>query len=282
MITVVVPTICSPSRARRSVTAGSATIACSLSIVGTGSCGLSCGSRRASASYTSGVASVTASMLTIVGGYKRRGRKGRRRIFGAQANLSSRFSAAALEESEHCGGGGRACDHDEEGGAQHHHPDRPDQRRPPHIHHQVMNGGEGLRRDQRGEERDPDERNGALHACVLQHARRQRESGQFQRVARGARDQHAGPHHRPDLTMPKIATRTATMSSGTPAGRNGRQTSATTPAPSAMASGPRAPRRGRRAGSKAAGGAAPKPSTLGSGSACVASAPTRVPRFHSV
>src|SRR6266849_809802 len=190
-----------------------------------------------------------------------------------------------LERQPEQGGirGGR-CDDDEERSPQQHGHARDRKRGHAHVQHQPVAGREREDRDQRGEQRDWQKWDGALDTRILQPRLRQRDAGQLQPVAGCARDQQSSPEHQcaPPRNTPRKATSVATINSRMPAGTNGSTTSATTPAPNAMAIGSRARRRGASSARNAAGGAASRPRALGSGMAWVASAPASVPRFHSV
>ena len=111
---------------------------------------------------------------------------------------------------------------------------------------------------ERGQQRDRQQLRDALDARVLEHARRNRQARELQRVAAERPEEHCGPHQRASRQPTTTAT-SAAHSTGMPTGTNGVSTSATAMAPIATIHVARDFIRGASSATNAADAAASRP-----------------------
>src|SRR5207249_2910195 len=83
----------------------------------------------------------------------------------AAGSRGSPAGAASSQEAQKGRGRGGQYDHDQKRRAKNHRDDRDRQRGRAHVEHEVLTGGEGLRRDKGREQGDRDERHSALNAA---------------------------------------------------------------------------------------------------------------------
>src|SRR4249919_3082815 len=150
------------------------------------------------------------------------------------------------------------------------------------VDRQVVSSGERLRRDERREEGDREQRADPADARIGEDALRHRDARQLEDIAADRAGEHGGPHQPSPAhgRSPAATATSAARSTGTPAATNGVETNAARTASTATIAVSRCRSRGATSARNAAGAAASRPSERGSASTLAPRAPIAVPVFQ--